>query len=267
MKICFSTLGCPNWKWNEIVSAAKDLGYHGIELRGLGEDLFLPDVKFFREENIENTKKELNEASVMISCLSSDCRLNTLDADIEQVVKEIETARRIGAPNLRILGDTWGNPGDPVDDDLVYSRIQELVPYARAAGVTMLLESNGAFAESARLKKMIERVDSPALKALWDINHPVRYFNESVETTWSNIGQYVRHVHLKDSAVENGALKYKMLGYGDLPLREALSVLKANGYNGFLSLEWTKRWNSELEDAGIVFAHFAYMVNKIWAEA
>ncbi|NLG53192.1 MAG: sugar phosphate isomerase/epimerase, partial [Clostridiales bacterium] len=38
-------------------------------------------------------------------------------------------------------------------------------------------------------------------------------------------------------------------------------------YNGYLSLEWTKRWDKELEDAGIVFSHFAYMARRLWNEA
>ena len=36
MKISFSTLGCPRWTWREITSAAVDLNYQGIEMRGIG---------------------------------------------------------------------------------------------------------------------------------------------------------------------------------------------------------------------------------------
>ena len=35
MKLAFSTLGCPGWMWRDILSAAADLGYDGIEMRGL----------------------------------------------------------------------------------------------------------------------------------------------------------------------------------------------------------------------------------------
>ena len=40
MKIAFSTLGCPDFDWPDIYSMAKDLGFDGIEMRGLGDDLF-----------------------------------------------------------------------------------------------------------------------------------------------------------------------------------------------------------------------------------
>ena len=34
MKIAFSTLGCPDFSWQDIYSMAKDLGFDGIEIRG-----------------------------------------------------------------------------------------------------------------------------------------------------------------------------------------------------------------------------------------
>jgi len=35
MKIGFSTLGCPDWTLSEILATAKDLGYNGVEIRGI----------------------------------------------------------------------------------------------------------------------------------------------------------------------------------------------------------------------------------------
>ena len=40
MKLSFSTLACPGYSWAEIYSTAKDFGFHGIEMRGLGDDIF-----------------------------------------------------------------------------------------------------------------------------------------------------------------------------------------------------------------------------------
>jgi fatty-acyl-CoA synthase len=37
---------------------------------------------------------------------------------------------------------------------------------------------------------------------------------------------------------------------------DALKELKAYGYDGFVSLEWVKRWNPDLSEPGIVFPHF-----------
>ena len=40
MKIAFSTLGCPEFGWTDIYSMAKDFHFDGIEVRGLGHDLY-----------------------------------------------------------------------------------------------------------------------------------------------------------------------------------------------------------------------------------
>ena len=40
MKISFSTLACPDYTWTDIYSMAKDLQFNGIEVRGLGDDIF-----------------------------------------------------------------------------------------------------------------------------------------------------------------------------------------------------------------------------------
>ena len=133
--------------------------------------------------------------------------------------------------------------------------------------MTLLVETNGVFAQTERLRKLILDVNSPAVQVLWDLHHPVRYFDEPVSLTYQNVGEFVRHVHIKDSVRENGVLHYKMVGYGDLPISACFEMLKSNGYDGFISLEWTKRWNMELEDAGIVFSHFAHAVRRLWEKA
>jgi len=260
MKISFSTLGCPNWMLSEILAAAKDLGYDGIELRGLGEDIYLPDAAMFKDGNAEKAKRSLDEMGLSIPCVSTDCLLSE-DGCGAAAEAYIDLAAALGCPNVRLLGDKNPAPSDFVDDKKVAENLKVLIPKAQRAGVTLLVETNGVYSDTARLRKVIEAVKSPYVGVLWDVNHPVRFAGESPEKTWENIGRYVRHIHMKDS-VKNGETVYKMLGYGDLPLTEIFAVLKKNGYQGFVSLEWTKRWNRELEDAGIVFAHYIYAVKR-----
>lgn len=57
MKISFSTVGCPNFTWDEILAAAKDFGYDGIELRGLGDELEIYRAEPFALENLQLTKR------------------------------------------------------------------------------------------------------------------------------------------------------------------------------------------------------------------
>ncbi len=55
MKLAFSTLGCPDYSWSDIYAMAKDIGFGGIELRGLGDDIFSVHAEPFSKENIKKT--------------------------------------------------------------------------------------------------------------------------------------------------------------------------------------------------------------------
>ena len=57
MKLAFSTLGCPDFNWAEIYSMAKDFGFSGIEMRGLGGDIFSITARPFQKENLPGTVK------------------------------------------------------------------------------------------------------------------------------------------------------------------------------------------------------------------
>jgi len=268
LKISFSTLGCPNWLWKEILVAANDLNYQGIELRGLGPDLFIPQAKMFLPENLSQTRESLEKRNLEISCISTECVLSSDSDDVILKAKSyIDLAESLGVKYIRILGDVNPWPCDSVNQDVVFNNLVVLEPYAKSKNVIMLVESNGIYAKSKLLSDLLSHANSPFIQALWDLNHPVRYYNESPEETWQNIGKYVRHVHVKDSVIKDGSLTYCMLGYGDLPITEAFKLLKNNGYNEYVSLEWTKRWNNELEDAGIIFSHFAHNVRNIWDKA
>ena len=71
MKIAFSTLGCPDFDWPDIYSMAKDLGFDGIEMRGLGDDLFAVNARPFRADQIDKTIALLARMHLTIPCLSS----------------------------------------------------------------------------------------------------------------------------------------------------------------------------------------------------
>ncbi len=54
-----------------------------------------------------------------------------------------------------------------------------------------------------------------------------------------------------------------VLREGDLPLAELASVLRDGGYDGWASLEWVKKWQSDLEEPGVVFPHFIGAAREI----
>lgn len=269
MKTAFSTLGCPDWNWDVILATAKDMGFDAVEVRGIANEIYAPKIPVFSPGNVRASKEKLKAMSLDISCLTSACYLydkSSKDSTIAEGKEYIDLASVLEVPFVRVLGDKDPQPGKDIDDDFVSSQLRTLCEYASKRGVTVLIETNGVYADSGRMLGLIQKTGSRDLGVLWDIHHPFRYFGESPEKTYSAIGKYVKYLHVKDSVLSpDGTLKYRMMGYGDVPVTDALLLLKQKGYDGYVTLEWVKRWYSELEEPGVVFMQFlSYMRRKIF---
>ena len=265
MKIAFSTLGCPDFDWTDIYSMAKDLGFEGIEIRGLGKEIFAVKAQPFTESQLPETVEKLAKLRLEIPCLSSGCCLKfpeQAEANYQEIVEYITLAAKLGTDYIRILADREPHPSDEVDDEVVLTALRRLAPLAEANGVTLLVETNGVYADTNRLRNLLDQVGSDAVAALWDLHHPYRFAGEKPETTVQNLGAYIKYVHIKDSVVEDGAVKYKMMGEGDLPIDDMMLALRSINYEGYISLEWVKRWAAELSDAGVVFPHYANYMER-----
>ncbi|HEX2952558.1 MAG TPA: AMP-binding protein, partial [Bacillota bacterium] len=265
MKVAFSTLGCPDFSWPDIYSMAKDLGFDGIEIRGLGDEIYAVHAKPFKDSQLPQTKKKLSELHLEIPCLSSGCCLKFADkaeANFREIVDYINLAVKLGTPYIRILADLEPQPDGEVDDQVVLVALQRLVPIAEENGVTLLVETNGVYSDTARLCNLLNQVASDAVAALWDVHHPYRYAGETPGKTVANLGAYIKYVHVKDSVVENGKTQYQMMGDGDLPFDDIMLALSSIKYDGFISLEWVKRWASDLDDAGVVFPQFINFMSR-----
>ncbi|MBA2132483.1 AMP-binding protein [Capillibacterium thermochitinicola] len=265
MKIAFSTLGCPDFGWTDIYSMAKDFGFDGIEIRGLGKEIFAVKAPPFTESQLPATVEQLARLDLEIPCLSSGCCLKfpeQAEANYRELVEYIALAGKLGTPYVRILADQDPHPKDEVDDAVVLAALRRLVPVAEAKGVTLLVETNGVYADTRRLCNLLNQVGSDAVGALWDLHHPYRFAGEKPETTVQNLGAYIKYVHIKDSVVEDGVVKYKMMGEGDLPIDGMMQALHSINYEGYITLEWVKRWAPELNDAGVVFPHYANFMQR-----
>ncbi len=266
MKIAFSTLACHNYSFSEIYSMATDLGFDGIEVRGLGLDIFDGKTMPFSKNQLPQTLQKLRSLKLEISCLSAGCCLKNAEKaeeNINEIKKYIELANALDVRYVRVLGDLNPAPcAEVVDDNIVYLQLNALIPFAEQNNVTLLIETNGVYSNTERLKALLDRFKSDNVAALWDFHHPYRFAGESPEKTVQNLGMYIRYVHVKDSIIENGEIKYRLMGEGDLPIPDMLFALRSIDYNGYVTLEWVKRWSPDLEDAGIVFPQFVNYMSQ-----
>ncbi|GHV47781.1 hypothetical protein FACS189499_05880 [Clostridia bacterium] len=278
MKISFSTLACPNYTFPEIYSMAADLGFGGIEIRGLGDEICAARAKPFAKEQLPKTIYALTRLGLEIPCLSSGACLKFPEkaeenkAEILEYIALAEKLSPLRTKYIRVLGDLNPAKDGEVDDECVARQLAELAPFAEKAGVTLLIETNGVYSDTKRLAKLLRTVGNYAenhagnsgenVAALWDVHHPYVYSGETPEETIANLGSLIKYVHIKDSVPNSdGAVSYRLTGRGVLPLRDMISRLLDTGYDGYISLEWVKRWEKDLEDAGVVFPHFAHYMS------
>ncbi len=260
MKISFSTIACPDYSWVDIYSMAKDLGFDGIEIRGMGDDFAAYKAMPFTEANRPKTMAKLKALNIEIPCLSSGCCLKNREKEaetIEELTEYCKLAQQINAPYIRVLADLEAAPNGEVDDAYVAQQLRKLAPIAEEYDVTLLVETNGVYSDTRRLRALLDSVDSHKIAALWDMHHPYRFAGESPEQTVANLGERIKYVHTKDSVMEDGKVVYKMMGEGDLPIQEMIEALKSIQYTGYISLEWVKLWMPNLLDAGVVFPQYA----------
>ncbi len=263
MKLSFSTNGWQELSWADFVNTASDLGYSGIEIHNITDSRFTGSDAPFNKANSSATVHKLLEKNISIPCIDTYCNIadeNEADKGFEEIATAIEIAARIRCSYVRIHAYSTGE-GVEAENSAVTSLIGRLIDKAEQDGVTLLVETVGIYADTGRLRDLLNIFACDALCALWDINHPYRDFNEEPDQTITNLGAYIKHVHIKDSVIENGDVKYKLLGEGDLPIASMLLALESVNYDGFLSYECQPETMEDFGIADIVFPHFANAIS------
>lgn len=261
MKLCFSTLACPDWDFMKIVSTAKELGFSAIEISGLEGEMYAPSIWQYDKEKIQETRRYLRSIRLPIACLSSHCYLHEGSQYLEEAKEYIDLAHETNVPFVRLLGDRNPEPGERVDADIAKEFLKKLDEYASGSKVTPLLETNGIYANSLLVKNLFTDCSLKNCGVLWDIQHPYLYYREDGAYTVSNLKEYIKFVHIKDSVVENHRVVYKPIGEGNLPIRACVKALKEIRYKGYYSLEWVKRWHPELSDATEILVKYKQYMN------
>ncbi len=267
MKLCFSTLGCPDWKLNEAYAAAKDLGVKGIEIRRLENIGFAPEMRAFSPEKIDGTVSMLKEGGVEIPLLASHAVFGKreLAKDAENEISAYcELAQKLDTPYIKISLNKEPNDFD-IDSEFALGTVRRLCETAKGCDRKLLIMTNAAFSNTAKLKEFIDKAGCDNLFALWDVNYTQRFGNESPKTSMANLGSLIKFVHLKDSAGVNsdGKIDFCPLGNGDVRLKETLILLRDSGYCGYISFEWKRSWGEEFSVPGIALSHCVSFVKRI----
>jgi len=263
LPISFSTLGCPKWPWARIVGQAAAMGYSAIELRGIEAQMDLTKRPEFIGTRIGESLKDLDAAGLRISDLGASARMHESDpvvraAQIDEGKRFVDLAHQLHAPYVRVFGDSLP-AGQPRADVLsrVVDGLRTLGAYAKGSGVGIIIESHGDFTDSPTLAELLTRSAMDDVALLWDAHHTFVDGKEQPAATWSALGRYVRHTHLKDSKPAGSDVRYVLTGTGTVPVREIVRVLKRGGYQGYYGFEWEKTWHPDIDEPEVAFPDYA----------
>ena len=256
MKLSFSTRGWEKLGWQGICQVAEENRFQGIEVYDVDQNVFQGDEAPFADGRAASTVRKLNERGLSVALVA--CPVNLADAEkindnIARVRRYIDIARRLKTPYVRVYAE--GEADDKAIGS-VCSVIGNVLEEAYRAGIAILIETTGIFADTGRLRGVLNQFASDALGALWELDAPYREAGESAEKTITNLGAYVRHVHMIDSRVEDGKIVNCLMGEGDMPMKDVFGALRSINYDGFCSFEWLPYWMPELDDAEIIFPHY-----------
>jgi sugar phosphate isomerase/epimerase len=258
MKLAASTLGCPDWTLAEICERFPAYGYTGVELRGLGPALNLTEVPAFAPIAIADTRQAFADAGLRVCSVDTSASFADPDRQAGSVLEThaaVSLAQSLGSPFVRIFPGTLpGHESREAELAAMADRLRTVGTYAADnSDVVLILETHDSFSTGAGVAEVLALTDHPRVAALWDLHHPYRH-GETPAQTFAALAPFVRHVHVKDSRPPDG---YCLLGEGDVPVFAMLQLLQDAGYDGWLSLEWEKRWQPDLLDPTIAFPQYA----------
>ena len=256
MNLSFSTRGWGDLSWEELLTAALDMKFTGIEVYNLFKFPHLTGKGGpFHRHSMAATLRQMRDLKLKIPCLDTSMDLSENTSNAQVVLDMLLVAADARIPYVVF----WVSRGDEAALAQFRENLDLLLPRAEELGVCLLIKTSGIFADTAYLRSTLESYASDYLGALWDMHHPYRDFGESADTTIKNLGTYVRHVHLRDS---DDAHTYNLIGEGNLPVEEMMGALSSINYDGFISLEWKPEWMEDLPDREIIFPHFVNYMSR-----
>jgi sugar phosphate isomerase/epimerase len=270
-KLSFSTLGCPDWNMDEIVSNAVKWGYSGIEFRGLGKEIDLLKCPEFTGKGVTETVKKFKDSGLSIVNLGSSANLHFHEetrrkTELDQAKRYIELAEKLGCPFVRVFPNNLPKEySKEATLEKIASGMNELGNFAGNTGVTVLLETHGEVVYSKDLLWIMQNVSSKNTGLIWDFFNMYIVTRESPQLMYDTLKPYIRHTHLKDGIIEqDGKFKYLAAGGGNGPIAEAVKILKDSKYKGYYSFEWEKRWHPTIENPEVVFPEYIkYMSSRL----
>ena len=194
------------------------------------------------DEQLAAAKRILADHDLKVSSIGSPIGKIFIDEDFEPHLARMrhaaEVARRLDAPFIRLFSFFIREGDDPDDHrDEVLRRMRALADVAEDSGVTAVHENEKDIYGDIprRCLDIVTSVDSPNLKLAWDPANFVQVGVRPFTDGYADLRPHVVYIQIKDALLSDASVV--VAGAGDGEVRQTVRALRADGFDGFFSLE------------------------------
>lgn len=202
----------------EAVDIGVSWGIKDYEVRMIGANR-IPDISEKEVQTILDLQKKYG---IRITALSPGTFKGTL-ADQEQIRMELEKtlpetfrlAKLVGTQTIIVFGVQRSNADKPGDEERVVRIFRQVAELAQKEGMTIAVENEPGFwfDDGANTARLLEKVNSPALRANWDPANAVGTPEKPFPDGYNALKKWIVNVHVKDT-VKGALLECVPIGEG-----------------------------------------------------
>ncbi|MCM8809109.1 MAG: sugar phosphate isomerase/epimerase [Candidatus Omnitrophica bacterium] len=197
--------------------------------------------------DLEEAKKLIKKYNVNVSQVSAgnDFVQKTKEDLLNQVKKIGELCKNIKEIDCNLIRIDGGWPKEEVDSknykNLIIEGIKRSVEIAEKENVYLALDNHGLLTNDYEFQlEIFNKINSKFLGANLDTMN-YRWYGYPVEKLieiYKLIAPYALHTHIKDGVGSRENYVGKVLGQGEVPIVDAIKILKDNNYKGVLCIEY-----------------------------
>ena len=224
--------------FTEQCKVASNLGLRYVEVRSAwGTNILDLDP-----DQLATVRETLAEYGLQVSSIGSPIGKISIDDDfpphLERMRHAIDVAHALEAPYIRIFSFFIPAGTDPdTRRDEVLTRMSALAEVAASSNVTLVHENEKDIYGDIprRCLDIVTSVSAPQLQLAWDpanfVQVGVRPFTEG----YAMLRPHVSYIQVKDALLADRSVV--VAGAGDGEVVETVRALRADGFDGFFSLE------------------------------
>ncbi len=214
------------------------LGMSHLELRSA----WGTNVADLDDQQVDQVVSTLRSAGLAVSSIGSPIGkvpvTEDIDAHVSRFRRCAQVAHRLEAPYVRVFSFYPVDPQDPgADRDAVLRGMSALTDAAAQEGLVLLHENEKDIYGDVpqRCLDLVESVASPALRLAWDPANFVQCGVRPFTDGYALLRPHLEYVQIKDAIASTGEVV--PAGHGDGQVAQTLAALRADGFDGFFSLE------------------------------